>query len=191
MNPKVTAKRIERVYKGINSYGVSASERRIRHIYDSGFVYGETPVKTAMKMIDIVKPTRKDVFYDLGSGSGKVVFAFAALSPCKKAVGIEYLKSFVVLCNRLRSKLRIKNAFFRCADISECDFSDATIVFLNATCMSSRFLSRMKKKLVKLKRGSRIIVLSKGIRLPCLEKFDQKELRFSWAYSTVNFYRKI
>jgi len=111
-------------------------------------------VEEVMRLAEIKKD---DIFYDLGSGDGRLVIA-AALRGAKEAYGVE-LSPLRVIYSKLWLKfLRLKNAHILKEDIFKVDLSRATVVTLY-------LLQKTNDKLVeKLRRelrpGSRIISIA-------------------------------
>eukprot|EP00118_Oscarella_pearsei_P011946 m.84125 g.84125 ORF g.84125 m.84125 type:complete len:266 (+) comp36386_c0_seq2:232-1029(+) len=56
-------------------------------------VYGETSFDLVLRITQEINMSNEDVFVDLGSGVGQVVLQVAALTDCKKCVGIEKANS--------------------------------------------------------------------------------------------------
>lgn len=108
-------------------------------------------VERIMKMVDIKKG---DVFYDLGSGDGRVVIA-AALRGVK-AYGVEisffrtWLSRWKIFCRGLGGRAKIIRA-----NIFEVDLSEASIVH---AYLSERTNNMLGEKLEKeLKNGTRVV----------------------------------
>ncbi len=86
-----------------------------------------------MNMINFVKPKKKDVFYDLGSGYGNIIIEFVKHTSVKTANGIEddikrYLHSIEFTRDEL-TMFDMKRLEIWRADFCHYDFSDATIVY--------------------------------------------------------------
>lgn len=115
-------------------------------------------IEEVMKLAEIKKD---DIFYDLGSGDGRVVIA-AALRGAKEVYGIE-IDTLRVFYSRLWLKLlRLKNAKIIKADFRKVDLSRATVV--NMFLLQSTN-EELKSKLQKeLKKGTRVI--SEAFTLP-------------------------
>ena len=115
-------------------------------------------IEEVMKLAEIKKD---DVFYDLGSGDGRVVIA-AALRGAKEAYGIE-IDFLRVWYSRLWLKaLRLKNAQIIKGDFRHVDLSRATVV--NMFLLQSTN-EELKNKLQKeLRKGTRVI--SEAFTLP-------------------------
>jgi predicted RNA methylase len=88
-------------------------------------------------MLDLAHITRRDIFYDLGSGNGRIVRTVAAKTNAKYACGIE--KDVTRFCNSIkiaRQKLnrqQLKKIEFWCADYKKYEFQDATIIYNGLT----------------------------------------------------------
>lgn len=79
---------------------------------------------------DAVPLKRGDVFYDLGSGDGRVVLAMAKAFPQARAVGVEKAP-FPYIVSRLKLfAARLKNATFLFKNFSNMSFVDATHVYM-------------------------------------------------------------
>lgn len=83
------------------------------------------------KCRDILNPGPTDVFYDLGSGMGRVVCIFAQ-KELKKCVGVEFVEDLCDISRRNAEKLsgRKSPIEIRCEDVTQSDLSDGTIFFL-------------------------------------------------------------
>ncbi|CAM9859034.1 unnamed protein product, partial [Ectocarpus sp. 12 AP-2014] len=118
-------------------------------------------------------------FYDIGSGTGKPVFAAAILHPFHKAVGIEILEGLYSTSRELlkawdggirdrvgHGQEPTKVEFFLgdALDMNVCDWSDATVVFANSTCFDDMLMRRLASAATALKKGTIFITLTK--RLP-------------------------
>ena len=84
-------------------------------------------------LIHLAKIGKNDIFYDLGSGYGHIVFDVVKKTGLKNAIGIEVdYKRFcrsVRLAKRKLTKRELKRAELYCANYFYYDLSDATIVY--------------------------------------------------------------
>ena len=91
------------------------------------------------------------VFYDLGSGLGKMVIHIGVEYGVKKSIGIEYSKE------RYEGALFLKESFakehnnieFHCGNYTLHDLSDATVIYLDNTCFPDEIFLRMYEGLTK------------------------------------------
>jgi len=91
------------------------------------------------------------VFYDLGSGLGKMVIHIGLKYGVKKSTGIEYSKE------RHKGALFLKESYakehsnieFHCGNYILHDLSDATVVYLDNTCFPDEIFIKMYEGLTK------------------------------------------
>lgn len=72
----------------------------------------------------------KSVFYDLGSGYGRVILNGALRFPKVQFKGIEILEERNTVCEELIQKMNISNASTSCANILETDISDGSVFYI-------------------------------------------------------------
>ena len=117
-----------------------------------GAEYAPASFLNAEKMLEFASITDKDIVYELGSGLGGLTIL--ASFKAKKAVGIEFdpIRCFL---SKIRARIfGLKNIEFIRGDIFEEDISDANVVFL---FLKQKTNQKLKSKLLKLKKGTRII----------------------------------
>lgn len=196
MDKKEISEILKKLYSDTNPLMVSVNYRNIHNITDKSFVYGEILPEEFMNILDLVEFTSETIFYDLGSGSGKAVITAYLYKHPKKAVGIEYIPDLVEISKKalekLENLLNIKTSVeFIQGDIKKFDFSDADIIFFHATCFSDELMNDLYKKLQNLKKGAKIIIVTKEINDKIWELKGTYEFSFSWGIGTVRIYDKI
>ena len=131
---------------------------------DDNLIYGEitkSGVDTLLKEIKKRKSiTSDDVFYDIGSGNGKLPIHIALISEFSKVKGIEisdirYMYSNHILKNTVGS---IDNIEFINDDVRNIDISDATVIFINDVLFSEEDVEHIFEKAGK---GTHIISFKK------------------------------
>lgn len=139
--------------------------------------YGEVTYRSVLRDIfPRLELTAKDVFYDVGCGTGKIVIQ-AALHTLCKAKGIELAEQRVGIAlealNRLRlleGKLSIPRKITSnivivqgdaCSPPSTADLSDATVVFINNVCFDADLMSAILEKLSESPNLRRLVTLRK------------------------------
>lgn len=112
------------------------------------------PKDTIRKMLRLANVKKNDVVYDLGSGDGRIV-SIASKEFNAKSIGIEKNR-FMVWLSRMKNpgEKIIHN------DIFKQNISDATVVVMY---LSHKLTQRLKPKLLKLKKGTRIVSTSHPI----------------------------
>jgi precorrin-6B methylase 2 len=131
---------------------------------DDKLIYGEITkagVDTLLKEIKKRKSiTSNDIFYDIGSGNGKLPIHIALISEFSKVKGIEisdirYMYSNHILRNTLGS---IDNIEFINDDVRNIDISDGTVIFINDVLFSEEDVEHIFEKASK---GTHIISFKK------------------------------
>jgi precorrin-6B methylase 2 len=192
--------RIENLYQGISGFGIGSDEEKSITNQGGAPTYGEITYKGLKILIDKLKLTPQDVFYDLGSGVGKVVVQVFLGSPVKKCVGVELSPTRYNHAQKVKEQLigtpstekatvkkpLKKERELQCVNqnIVNADISDATVVFMCSTCFSDKLMHDITEKLAKLRKGLRVITLKE---LPAHPKFKLKEiltLPMTWSQET-------
>ncbi len=82
-----------------------------------------TPLEVAKKAANFLACSAGSKILDIGSGSGKFCLTAAHHHPQNSFYGIEQRSELVALCDDLKVKLDIPNAFFICDNIINIDFT--------------------------------------------------------------------
>ena len=197
------------LYKGVNARAASRKDRKFLNLHEDAFIYGEIAFLSFFNILNKVNPQPSDIFYDLGCGSGKALYTAALYFPLAKVCGIEllprldkkavsrkekitpllqkesYQKTGITFLTPLSSIHIINDNFLN------QDFSDGTIIFINATCLSYQTWQHLLDKFQQLKTGTRVIVTSKKIENPQFQLISQTFELMSWGVNSVNIYRKL
>jgi SAM-dependent methyltransferase len=187
---------MNRIYKDICGFEIQkVDEQEVRKSNGSP-VYGEINQQSLQKLFSLLDLTSHDVFFDLGSGVGKVILHAALFTPVKRAVGIELSKD-----RHQQALIALKKASFWAKHIHErCEFihdnlmnvdlSSATVIYTCSTAFSIRFMKEMSERLAQLNHDFRFITLQD---LPSEKNFvliDKIRLDMSWVRKTpVYIYR--
>jgi ubiquinone/menaquinone biosynthesis C-methylase UbiE len=153
-------------------------------------------------MMSITCPKEGDVFYDLGSGTGKAVILAAAHGPFKRCTGIDIVEDLTQSAQATadRYHIEIKPQFgdakkdqqvnFIHGDMFEQDLSDGDIFFTHCTCFDDAMMDRMSKKLEECKPGTRVVTVTKGLTSPEFELTQTTPFRMAWGEATLCFYKR-
>lgn len=120
--------------------------------------YGELLPESAARLLGWLRPGPRDAFFDLGSGTGKLVLQAACTSAVGLAVGIELsrFRHRVALDVRARLLDRLppreaerlrRRVRFRCEDFTRCELSPATIAWAGSTCFPEPLLLTLARRL--------------------------------------------
>lgn len=188
------------LYSDINGYDVSNNARKEFSGETANLLYGELPFQTWKKVVERTNPKPDGVFFDLGSGTGKIVIASYLTFNFKKCVGIELLdglhsKSVEVKTNfennfrrEIENQLKgremqlIKQSFFD-TDLREADF-----IFMNHPFKDGPDFMRIEEKFLdELKPGTKITTIIRSLKNPAFKQHGSQSHQFSWGDSTVYF----
>ncbi|BBN09655.1 hypothetical protein MPTK1_4g21560 [Marchantia polymorpha subsp. ruderalis] len=144
-------------------------------------------------------------FYDLGCGGGRCAFMASLLNTnCAKACGIEIVPGMHQM-NQILLRLYNKEVrpnlhplkqkqqlVFLLGDFLQMDWSDADVIFTNATCFEDPLFDKFEDMAAKiLKPGSIIISVARFFsKRELWDLIDEQERRMSWAPAMVYVYRK-
>ncbi|GMF38389.1 unnamed protein product [Phytophthora fragariaefolia] len=192
----------------------SREERREREYISMSLVYGEiafVPFKVVLDVLKrwhhvLIKPGGS--FLDIGSGSGKAVFAAALLHDFDACYGIEVLEGLHAISQEVlqrwdkiikpnftlsMQKKRTRISFTQ-GDALVVDWpANVDLVFLNSTCFGERLMYALARKLAQhCKSGA--IVITATHKLPDAQNFvELRELTVTqeaWGDATWYLYRK-
>ena len=190
---------IKQLYNNSEAYVLSRKACKKLGVKGNDFVYGEIEFLSFCAILQTVNPKQSDVFYDLGCGSGKAVLTAALCFKFSKVIGVELLPELYHLANRQLKKARefthdfksLDRIQFLNNDYLSCNFSEATILFINATCINKENWSELLEKIARLSIGSRIILTSKQIQDDKFKLLSSSKEQMSWGLVTVNSYLKM
>lgn len=162
-------------------------EISIRHGIHS-FRYGTSEFLN--EMFNIVRPTEKDVFYDLGSGYGIVLFYGAEQYPTATFKGIEILNERFEMSQQLLAEKKFKNVEIVNNDMFNCDFSDGTIFYVYNPLFKDVY-PKLMKRLYAISQKHPITVIAESRctefdELTWLQKYDEV---FVDIVRRVHFYK--
>lgn len=191
-----THRRIRQLYRDVDGFDIPRVEEKAVYSSRGSPVYGEMMPAATGHMIDYLGLGERDVFYDLGSGSGKVVLHAAMSAPLRKSVGIELSLTRVNQARavlkeaRRRGLVRARACVFRHQDLLEADLGDATVIYTCSTAFSLRFMNLIARKVERLGRALRFVTLQELEERRRFELVDVLRLDMSWKRkSAVYVYR--
>jgi hypothetical protein len=187
---------ISRLYREDHGYDSDpAGEARVAATGSSA-TYGELMPAATEHLIHHLSLGPDDVFYDLGSGVGKVVLQVAMTAPVARCVGIEMMRRRHRIAQRMLERLREQDLLrarecrLRCSDFMRARIGDATVVYTCSTAFSTKFMNQLAARLARLPAGIRWISTQDidDNDWFCLE--DVLRLDMSWRRrSKVHVYR--
>ncbi len=190
-----TAKKLfTTLYSDTNGYLISSDARNKLHYHDKAHTYGEIAPDSFYRILSEVEPQPGEVFYDLGSGTGKAVVLAAMLYDFSRCVGIELLRELWEAAEQVKARYEKEmrqTIEFVNKDFLTCDLSDAGVVFTHSTCFYDELWIKLLEKFRQLPAGARVITVTKSALVPWLELLNSAEYQMGWGRATVYFYRKV
>lgn len=186
----------------------STDERKTMKENPSTLVYGEIRFESYAIAIEKIKnkygglQSPGGVFYDLGSGTGKPTLSAALLHDFDKVKGIELLQGLYnislelqevwknKICPMLPPRKRQIEVSFTHGDITQLDWSDATLCFANSTCFDEPLMRVLAEKADAMPPGSFFITFTKSLKSPNWEVLEHESHRMSWGAATVYIHRR-
>lgn len=199
-----TVNGLEQLFKRNHAKMTSAGFRMVHRIQNQEFVYGEIDFFSFYCLLEKTKPQAHEVFYDLGSGAGKAVFAAAFFFDFTKSCGIELLEPLynkaTKTLNKAKGELedhRLSEAYlkhlssieFIQGSFLESDFYEADVLYVAATCLNDDTWENLINKMAQLKSGTRIIVATKDILHVRFVQIHQGIELMSWGLCPVHVYQ--
>jgi len=112
-----------------------------------------SPHDVVRRMLSLADPRPDELLIDLGSGDGRIVIAASRDYRCR-SIGVEIDRELIDYSRGRISRLGLHNARIVEADLHRYDFTNADVVTLY---LLPKTLEILKPKILKLKRGSRVI----------------------------------
>ena len=169
-NSGYTHKHIKKIYGGMTGYMNDTSA------YDSKFAltYGEVTLDGVKQLAHIFQrhpiasyPASRRVFYDLGSGIGKIVIMMASLVPSIISKGIELVNerhnmAMTAYRNIKEQSVRSRVEFIN-DSILDRSLSDAAWIYVSNLCFSSEINDQLSEKLGRELQVHALIICSKPL----------------------------
>lgn len=187
----------------------SSEEREAMVGADSTLTYGEiafAPFATALHKIRDVyggEQAMKGVFYDIGAGTGKPVFAAALLGDFSQCIGIEILTGLHGISLELQQRWQDKvlpalpegtasaSIDLRCEDFLNVDMNNATVWFANSTCFSDKLMGKLAEAVVDQEVGTFAITFTRSLPSPKWKVLESELHQMSWGGATVYIQQKV
>lgn len=180
-------KRMHEISDQINGFTLSKQARKREDAIE--YVYGETDLTSFAALLSLISFDKDSIFYDLGSGTGKLVLFAAMLFPLKKSCGVEYFQALYQAALVQKSKMAQYKPYqtimprisFIHKNYLQVDISDAHIIFINtSTCIGETWLS-LNQKLACLPNCHTIITTTKPLTTEAYQLTRTTWLQMSWG----------
>lgn len=187
---------LHRLYGTEHGYELDPADHARVEATGSSPTYGEIMPTAITKLAERLELGPGDVFYDLGSGVGKVVLQIAMTVAVDKCVGVELVGSRHRVAQRMLKRvrdaglLRARACTFRKTDFMRARLGDANVVYTCSTAFSTEFMNELAARLARLRPGLRWVSTqdlddNDWFRLETIHRLDM-----SWRRrSKVHVYR--
>lgn len=144
-------KYIRKIYNNYTGFKLKLTDNNDNTV---AHTYGEILPESVSEMIKNINIDNNDVFYDLGSGIGKVPTQFYLETPVKKSVGIEYNESRNNIAKIISSEIKnnFKSKYKKLELINDnffnVDTTDGTIFYLCSTCFNDSVMNQLFEKII-------------------------------------------
>lgn len=200
LNPTLAEKYFNQLYGEINGYGVSNKARAEAGITE-GLLYGELPFATWKAIVMKANPKHDAVFFDLGSGTGRIVMQSHLLFNFQKSIGIELLAGLhnqacdvaeqfaETIEPEIRVELGNREVHLFHDSFFDVDLSEADFILLNHPLKDRELFEKLEQKfLAELKPGTKIVTIIRALTNPAFKSLGSEKFTFSWGESTAYFF---
>lgn len=200
IEPFYAERLFQKLYADINGYEVSIEAQNQYQGEAQSFIYGELPFETCQNIINQIQPKDNGVFFDLGSGTGRIVMTAHLLHNFRKSIGVELLDGLhnkackikntfeQALLPPIQNKLAGNELQFLKANIFDVNLSEADLVFINHPFKDDQLFEKLENKLIaELKPGTKVVTIIRHLRNPAFKTLGNKIYKFSWGNSTAHF----
>ncbi|MBA3958664.1 MAG: SAM-dependent methyltransferase [Parachlamydiaceae bacterium] len=202
MDLEETKKIFSKLFDKVDGRALSLKGREHDDRKSKSFVYGEVVPDSFYELMLDINPEPGQVFYDLGSGTGKAVILAHLLFPFAKSKGIELLDTLYDasaqvykdyqknIRPKISKQIEGRDLEMIHGDILTSDLTDADVIFMNSTCFQDDLMEALEDKLESVHANAHIISLSKPLKSPAFHQYKHKMYDFSWGQATVFYHRK-
>lgn len=182
----------QKLFADVDGFALSRQARLESDAVD--YVYGEINFISYIALLSLTKPSPDTIFYDLGSGIGKAVLACAMVFNVKKSAGIELFSVLHQAALKQQQRLEKIASYASKAqtiqlindDFFHADFSDATLIFINATAFFGETWQALNQRLNNMTACTTVITTSK--KLSCAAFTVTRETRVQMSWGIVKAY---
>ena len=150
------------------------------------FIYGETPLLTAIRIFRRAGVGPESSLVDLGAGRGRVLLAARWLGA--RARGIELLEAHVKWA---APALARAGAVLELGDMLQVELGEATHVFTNWLALSDETKARLVAHLRSCRPGTRIITVTRPIEAGGFRLRSRHFGMFTWGFEQLFIHERV
>jgi hypothetical protein len=144
------------------------------------FIYGETPLMTALWFFKRAGLGRGSRLVDLGAGRGRVLIAARWLGA--EAHGVELIADHVT---RVAGRLQAAGITLTVGDMTQTELGDATHLFTNWLALTPETKARLIERFRTCRPGTRIITVTRPIEAQGFVLLSKHWMLFTWGIESV------
>ena len=200
IDPNYAETLFNHLYGNIKGYEISNAARAKFSGSTEKLLYGELPFETWRKIVEYANPRQNAVFFDLGSGTGRVVIQSHMLFNFSKSIGVELLDGLhdkacetknifdKEIKSQIANHLANRELQFLKANIFDVDLREADLILMNHPFKEGEDFLRLEEKFLnELKPGTKIITIIRALKNPAFKRLGKQTFKFSWGDSTAHF----
>lgn len=192
----------DRLYADIPAYDIAQSEKKRLGKQDASTTYGEILPQAFHEVLSAVTPREGEVFFDLGSGTGKATLLAALTFPFSRSVGIELLPGLgdaarqvlrrfdTEVRPQLEPEYQQRKIEYIDGDFLQYDLSQADVVFAHGTCYPHELIGQLGDKLAELRPGARVVLVGHTFNTPELKFLRMMLMRADWGSALAALYER-
>jgi SAM-dependent methyltransferase len=169
--------------------GIASPPEETKSLEPGMIAYHPTPTRVIFALIAHAQLGAHDVFYDLGSGLGRVVLLVGLLTDAQ-ARGIEFEPAYCAYAQQRAHSLNLSRVTFRNVDARAADYTDGTFFFLY-TPFTGRVLQTVLARLETEARTRPITIATYGActQDAALQPWLQPTVQQAFEYDTLALFR--
>lgn len=146
------------LYREVDGFEIPRPDEKRVWASKGSPTYGEIMPTASLRMLEYLELGAQDVFYDLGSGVGKVVMMAALATSVGRSVGVELSRSRTAKGRRVLERAESRGLLdpgrveLRNEDILKTCLDDASVIYTCSTAFRLEFMLKIMTKLVRLGR---------------------------------------
>jgi len=190
------------LYANIDGYNIASAAKKKSLIGSKDdLLYGEIPFDSWKRIVERAKPKEDAFFFDLGSGTGRVVVQSHLLFNFRKSVGVELIEGLYskacetkevferIVKPQIKDHIGERELCFYKGNILDTDVADADFILLPHPFKKEEDFLRLEEKFLRqLKPGTKIVTLIRSLRNQAFKDLGYEMFDFSWGESTAYFY---
>ena len=184
---------LQMVYENKGGYLITREEAESIQNAGGHAQYGEITYDSAAHILEDLNLSRQDVFYDLGSGVGKLVMQAYMTTPVKRSVGVELSTTRHKIAETTRAQAatddhisNTRELTFLNQNINSANLSDVTVCFISGLTFPPQLIQGVMDRLSALDHPVKVISV---LPLPEHKQFTlikTYNLPMSWAPEGVD-----